>query len=195
MNITFITSNNVKFRIAKEILSRYGVEIEQHKMDLPELQSIDLDEVAMDKARKAAETFKKDFIIDDTGFYIASLGNFPGALFKPTIYVLGEEKFLRLMNSEKDRKARFVSVLVFYDSRRNQFKLISSTINGKVTEELGKGTRRVGYSLERIFIPEGQKKAISDLDDTEWETLYNEIKRGLHYEEFGKWLVDGYGKL
>lgn len=186
MEITFITTNNVKFQIASEVLSKYGVSMKQRRMELSELQTINLDDVVMDKAKQAAKTFKENFIVDDSGLYIDALADFPGALFKPTIYALGEEKFLRLMNGEKNRRARFVSELVFYNSKTNEFTLIPSIITGVMADSLSSGTRRVGYSLERIFIPDGEEKPIAELDDAEWERLYSKIKSRLHYEELGR---------
>ncbi len=186
MKITFVTTNNVKFKIACDVLSKYGITMEQRKMELSELQTINLDDVVMDKAKQVAKTFKENFIVDDSGLYIDALADFPGALLKPTMYALGEEKFLRLMNGEKNRRARFVSELVFYNSKTNEFSLIPSTMTGTIVDTISLGTRRVGYSLERIFVPDGETKPIAELDDKEWEALYSRTKTKLHYEELGR---------
>ena len=57
MKITFVTTNNVKFKIACDVLSKYGITMEQLKMELSELQTINLDDVVMDKAKQVAKLF------------------------------------------------------------------------------------------------------------------------------------------
>ena len=52
------------------------------KLDIPEIQTLNQKEVAIDKARKAYEILKQPLIVDDSGFFVNKYNNFPGVLTK-----------------------------------------------------------------------------------------------------------------
>ena len=77
MNLIFVTGNENKLREAKQILNDF--EIENHKVDLPELQG-ERDVVIKEKAKIAAEKLGKPCFVDDTSLCFTALEDLPGVL-------------------------------------------------------------------------------------------------------------------
>ena len=186
MEINFITSNKVKVDIATEVLDKYGVVPKQQVFNLKEMQAIDVKEVALDKASQAFLLSNKPFIIDDSGLYISTLNNFPGALLKTVYKAVGDEGLTRLLNGIKDRSALFINVLVFGDPATKEVKTFLTECHGRMAERAS-GSRKIGWAIERLFIPDGHSKPLAQFDDREWETFWVAFKENLHYNKFGKW--------
>jgi inosine/xanthosine triphosphate pyrophosphatase family protein len=78
--IAFVTSNPGKFATACEHLSPIGVQLEQVRLDLDEIQSNSVMTVALHKAQQAFRVLRRPLIIEDSGFYIDQLNGFPALL-------------------------------------------------------------------------------------------------------------------
>lgn len=180
INIVFITGNEGKRREVSDILGvRFNVI--NIKLDLPEIQSISVEDVIMDKikcALKIAKTKKilteiknkflemgivintiKDFniICEDSGFYINNMNNFPGALIKWYYDAIGNEGIIR-QNKNSDAETKCVIGLI--QNGKIKKPIIGSRI-GKVSTSI-KGS--AGFGWDPSFIP--------NLQDTEY-TIYN----------------------
>ncbi|MCL5016499.1 MAG: hypothetical protein M1312_02740, partial [Patescibacteria group bacterium] len=116
MNIKFITSNSSKVNLANERLAKYGVTTEQVILPLREIQSLDVVEVAVDKAKQVREKIKEPFIVEDSSLEIHEANNFPGALSKPIIDSLGEDWLLKIVVNSKDRGTTIVGQLIFVNN-------------------------------------------------------------------------------
>ncbi len=193
MEITFLTSNARKLSVANEVLSAYGIRAKRRPFDFREIQEISVEKVALDKARQAARIVKGDFIVSDDGLYIKSLGGFPGALLKPCMNALGDAKLALLVGKGMERGAEFVNCIVFYDSGRRRFTAFSTVTRGRIARK-PKGTRETGWSIERIFMPEGYGKTIAEFDEAEWRPFWEEMKARLPYAKLGKRLSAGMKK-
>jgi len=187
MRIYFVTSNPVKLLIAIEVLNKYNIQATQFKLNLKELQTLDVKEVALDKAKQAMEIIKQPFIVSDDGFYINALGGFPGALLKHIKAKISDEKLIKLLKGEKDRTAEFVNVIVFGDPKLKSFKIFTTVTKGHITKA-PKGNRKIGWSIEKIFIPEDQNKTTAQLTEKEWIIYWKKYKENLHYNKLGLWL-------
>ena len=64
-----ITGNKSKFEEAREILKDTDIELKQEKIDLIEIQSIEQEQVVIDKAEQAFQKLKKPVLVDDTGIF------------------------------------------------------------------------------------------------------------------------------
>jgi len=62
--LTFITSNQGK---ANEIAAITGLSVEAKNIDIPEIQSLDIEAVAREKALAAYNALKRPVVVDDTG--------------------------------------------------------------------------------------------------------------------------------
>jgi XTP/dITP diphosphohydrolase len=104
----FVTSNPNKAREAAEIL---GIELVNVDLDLPELQALDVAQVAANKAATAREALgfpDSPVLVEDSGLLVEAWNGLPGALTKWFLRSVGNEGLLRMLAGEEDRAARAV---------------------------------------------------------------------------------------
>jgi len=65
MKLTFITGNKYKLQSAMKALAPYGIEVEQVKLETPEIQSESSREIAEYSAKYAAEKLQKPVVVSD----------------------------------------------------------------------------------------------------------------------------------
>jgi XTP/dITP diphosphohydrolase len=193
MELFFATSNKLKVDIANEVLNKFGIHLNQHPMAFVEPQSLDVQDVATEKARQTMEVFEEKFIVDDSGLYIDALNRFPGSFLKVISKALGDEGVLKLLGEEKNRKAMFVNVLIFGDPKTNSIAIFKTECSGEIAY-FARGRRKVGWAIERIFIPDGFNDTLANLSNEDWEAFWNRFKKSLHYEKFGNWAKHGFMK-
>ncbi len=78
-SITFITGNQKKADYMRKFLM---MPIEHIKLDLDEIQSLDLREIVEHKVRQAYDKIQKPVLVDDVSFEFCSLGRIPGTFVK-----------------------------------------------------------------------------------------------------------------
>lgn len=153
MKICFVTSNENKLREAEDIL---GLKLEQANIDVREIQSLDVEEVATEKAKEAYKIVKKPVIVEDTGLYIESLNGFPGALIKWVMKSIGNEGICKMV--EEDRKALARTCVCFYDG--SELKVFTGEIKGRISD---RPRGESGFGWDAIFIPEGYEETFAEL--------------------------------
>lgn len=78
-NITFITGNQNK----ADYLAKYlGFPVRHQKVDLDEVQSLDLHEIVEHKVRQAYGTIGSPVLVEDVALEFSALGRFPGTFIK-----------------------------------------------------------------------------------------------------------------
>ncbi|MEW6328801.1 MAG: non-canonical purine NTP pyrophosphatase, partial [Candidatus Micrarchaeota archaeon] len=67
---------------------------------------------------------------------------------------------LKLMKGEKDRRAKFISALAYYDGKKDKkIKIITGSCAGRISfRARGKG----GFGYDPIFIPENHDKTFAE---------------------------------
>ena len=103
MKITLVTGNWSKLAQAKEILTPYGVEVDNIKMDTPEIQADTVEEVAAYSAKWASDKLKCNIVKNDTGIMIDALGGFPAAYTHYVGDTIGIDGILKLMKGIENR--------------------------------------------------------------------------------------------
>ena len=111
--ITYVTGNWAKIQSAKQALEPLGYEIDNIKMDTPEIQAEDVTEVAKFSAKWACEKLGKPVLKNDSGLFVNSLKGFPGVYTHYVDYTIGEEGLLKLMAGIEDRSAYFKEALSY----------------------------------------------------------------------------------
>jgi len=177
----FASSNKHKFQETKKILESFGVKIKFYKIELEEIQSNSLSEVASKKVINAFEVLKKPVIIEDDGLFIDSIGNFPGVYSSYVFKTIGNKGILNLLG--KNRQAKFVSIISFLD--KNHFKSFEGKIDGKIS----KTQKGQGWGYDPIFIPLNSKKTFAELKNkNELSHRYKALKKFanwyLHKQEY-----------
>ena len=122
--INFITTNNGKISTLKKILKNNNLNIEviATKLDIYESQANTVNEVSKSKALQAYNILKKSVLVEDTGFYIKALNNFPGVYAKYILSTIGVDGILKLMEGKTDRRAEFYSCTTYINENGELFQ-------------------------------------------------------------------------
>lgn len=146
----FITGNAKKAVEAQDILE---FPIEVKKLEIEEIQSFDIEEVAWYKAQEAFKILRKPLIIDDAGFFVDAWNGFPGPFIKFLLKSGGSNLLLRMLEQEKERGVYSRAVVAFHDGK--EIHTFLGEVKGIVSPEIrGDGAKE---DWDPIFIPEGQK--------------------------------------
>jgi len=179
--ILVATTNKGKLKEFKQILGQQGIQVLSLE-DMPKKIDIKEDgETFLQNAIKKAEGYAKFYnipvISEDAGLVVEELDGYPG-VYSARFYSVdygGKEKvettkdkanikkLLRLLEGKKNRNAKFVSVIAFYNPEDFGF-WAEGECRGTITTE-PKGDKGFGY--DPIFIPEGYTKTMAELTPEE----------------------------
>lgn len=148
-SLTFITGNTTKV----EHLARYleGFSIEQKKLEVPEIQSLDLEEVAAEKAKAAYTLLGTPVLVEDTALTFEALNGLPGPLVKWFLESIGNDGLTNLLLGYDNRRAIAETCFALCDE--NGTHLFKGTCKGKVPD----APKGDGYGWDPVFIPEGSE--------------------------------------
>ncbi|MBN2052351.1 hypothetical protein JW756_02510 [Candidatus Woesearchaeota archaeon] len=181
--IIFVTGNEMKFRIAANILNKYGIQLLQKKIETPEIQSSDVMEVARFSAKYAANELKSAVIKTDVSYEIPALNNFPGPLVKFINKWLTAEDILSIMKDKKNRQINIIEYLIYIDEKgeTHAFKTISQCTLALTVKEPSKGS-----TFDKIIIREGYKVPQNMLNQQEIDKML--LKQVKIWNELGAFL-------
>ncbi|WP_343221356.1 RdgB/HAM1 family non-canonical purine NTP pyrophosphatase [Persephonella sp.] len=175
------TTNKGKLKEFREIFKNFGIKVLSLE-DMEEKISVEEDretflENAVKKAKVYGDFYKMPVVAEDAGLQVETLGGYPG-VYSARFYDIefgGREtaekdkdkanikKLLRLLEGEENRKARFVSVVVFY--KPEDFGLwAEGYCEGQITQ---KPIGEKGFGYDPVFIPEGYTKTMAELEPEE----------------------------
>jgi XTP/dITP diphosphohydrolase len=161
--ILYVTGNWAKIMSAKEVLEPMGIKVKNKKIKITEIQDDSVEEVAKYSAKEASEKLKCDVLKNDTGLFVETLGGFPGPYTHYADDKLGEEKLLKLLKGEKNRKAKFIECYAYCEYGKKPL-VFKSVTNGIIAEEK---SGKYGWSWDFIFIPAGEEKTLANFPDEE----------------------------
>jgi XTP/dITP diphosphohydrolase len=156
--ITLITGNLNK---VEELSRLLGVKLDRENIDLSEVQTTSVTEVAKVKAEAAYKIVKKPVLVDDTGLTIRAWGELPGALIKWFIDNVGNVGIVEMIG-DNDRAAFAATALGYCDENGSQ--VFYGTVDGKVAE---KPRGENGFGFDAIFIPNGSNKTFAEMTSDE----------------------------
>jgi non-canonical purine NTP pyrophosphatase (RdgB/HAM1 family) len=175
----FVTGNHNKAREAAEIL---GVELRSIALDLPEMQDLDVAQVAAVKAAAAREALgapDSPILVEDSGIIVEAWNGLPGALTKWFLASVGNEGLLKMLSDEEDRSARAVCAvaLAFMEpstsgppgvspGHGDSVRVFLGEVRGAIAPEpRGSG----GFGWDPIFVPEGYSETYAELGSRKHE--------------------------
>lgn len=158
--LTFITGNQNK---ADFLAKHLGVPIAHHKLDLDEIQSLDLHEIVEHKVRQAYDILHAPALVEDVSLSFVAMGRLPGPFVKWFIEEIGCEGLLHLANALQDRTAVGRVCYGFYDGKEVQF--FDGEMHGRIAKEArGDG---MGFGFDPIFINDGFDKTRAEMTEKE----------------------------
>src|SRR5258706_2579406 len=159
--ITFITGNAKK---AEELASYLNYPILHKKVDLTEIQSLDIYEIVKHKVSEAYSQIKSPVLVEDTSLSFSSLGKLPGPLIKWFSQELGNEGLCRILNNFEDRSVVAQVVFGFFDGK--DIKYFEGSMDGIIADS-PKGQN--GFGWDPIFIPKGFDQTWGEMTPEEKE--------------------------
>lgn len=174
--ITYVTGNWAKIESAKQILEPLGYEINNIKIETPEIQADDVSDVAKYSAKWAANELNKAVLKNDSGLFVKSLNGFPGVYTHYVDDTLGVDGLLKLMEGIEDREAYFKESIAYCEPGKEPIVFEGYTKGRIDTKKSG----TYGWSWDFVFIPDGEDKTLGCFPDEErWKF----------------WSLDSYKKL
>lgn len=165
--ITFITGNQSK----ADYLSKYlGFEVSHQKVDLNEIQSLDLKSIVEHKARQAYEKVKGPILVEDVSLEFSALGRLPGTFIKFYVEEVPFETICRTLDG-LSREATARCTFAYFDGQEITF--FEGSLSGGIAEH-PEGEN--GFGWDKIFIPEGYEVTRASLSEEDDKLTYLKIK-------------------
>lgn len=153
--ITFITSHPAK---AEQLSLYLNYPVGHQNLDLLEIQSLDVEEVALHKAEEAYKAVQAPVLVEDVSIEFLALGRLPGTFLKWFLHELGAAGLCKLLNNYKDKRALIKVAFAFCNGRET--KVFLGEMNGRVADK-PRGEELFG--TDSIFIPEGWDKTWGEM--------------------------------
>lgn len=111
----YATGNSEKFTNAKLFFEKNNLKIEQLNIKINEIQSDNLEEIALNKALATYEQVKKPLFVNDAGWFIPALNGFPGPYMKYINKWFRPQDFILLLSDKNDRRVILRDIIVYID--------------------------------------------------------------------------------
>ena len=149
----FVTGNPGKFQEAAALMPW----LEQATLEVPEIQSNSLEEVARFSVEYAHKELGEPCFVEDAGIFVDALNGFPGVYSRYAYDTIGPAGILRLMDGVEHRSAHFGACIAYHDG--TQVHVFKGRCGGTIAQSL-RGTS--GFGFDPIFVPAGREKTFAE---------------------------------
>ena len=155
--LVFVTQNMNKIADAQKLLPEF--EIEHVDFEIPEIQSLDPNEIIEYKLEYAYKKVNIPCFVMDSSLSLDCLNGFPGPLIKwfEKAGIEGE-KTCQIANLFNEHGCAWTNVLGYYDGQDTHF--FTETLKGALPDA-PRGTN--GYCWDPIFIPDGETRTFAEM--------------------------------
>jgi len=154
IRFTIVTGNAEKLTELRRIIPA-SIEFDHHELDLHEIQSLDLDEIIADKAKRAYDTLQKPVLVEDVAAGLEALNGLPGPFIKFFHQQLGEDALYEL--GGESGRATIYCAAAYYDGEK--LLIGHGQVAGKVVEPRTK----TGFGFNKIFVPDGYEQTFAEM--------------------------------
>ncbi|MDO6514400.1 non-canonical purine NTP pyrophosphatase [Neptuniibacter sp. 2_MG-2023] len=181
MDIRFVTKNPHKAQEVETILSGLGVSIIPTPLEIHEIQTEDIYDIARDKILKAFKQISRPVFVEHTGLYIDSLKGFPGGLTQVFWDKLEADNFSKLLGQLDNTDLKAKTVIAYCDSKK--LHIFEGVVEGNIAPE-PRGNR--DFQWDCVFIPKGYDQTYAELGD-----IKNDISmRKIAFDRFRDFLLE-----
>ena len=167
--IFFHTGNEHKLDEASQAMSELQIKIRSLKeisssISVVEPQGENCANVAHSKIMQVLDLVEDELngnwlMVEDSGLFVDALGGFPGVYSSYVHSTVGIEGIVKLLEENKDKSARYISSISFWDGER--IHSVQGHCKGRISLE-SRGDSGFGY--DPIFIPEaGDGRTFSEM--------------------------------
>lgn len=190
MKIVIASHNKGKIKEFKEILEDLGYEVmgvEALGCDVTQVveNGETFEENALLKAKYVYQQLKIPVLSDDSGLVLdafpSMLGIHSARYMEDKSYLEKNQSIVDLYKNIENRKASFVSALVYYDGAAHSFL---GKVDGKIAEEI---LGEEGFGYDPIFIPQGHKESFASMGPSKKARISH---RGRAIEKFVTYLKE-----
>lgn len=186
MDLYYVTGNSGKFNQVAIYLKHTAPHINliQHDVDLHEIQTLDQEAIARDKATQAWNLLKKPLIIDDSGFYFEKYHQFPGTLSRYVFEGIGFEGLLKLV--EPGDRMHGLVYLIYVDAEGDIVSFPAKTEGTVIFPKPNQLHPTLPYIS--IFKPDGADKSYFEMHGTAEEGKYSQRLKAV--QQLVDWLME-----
>ena len=166
--IYFVTGNKGKAEYASKLLC---IPVSNHKIDLPEIQSLDLQEVVAAKLETAYSGLGKPVLIEDVSLEFQEYKRLPGTFIKHYIEEIGLDGLCKMLDG-KSRRATAKCILGYKDENHTEY--FYGELKGTIAPE-PRGACDFGW--DKIFIPDGFTETRAGMNQDDNHKTYLTLKR------------------
>lgn len=159
----FVTGNPGKLEEAQRLC---GLDLEAVEVDLPEIQTLEIQQVLQAKAVAACRILDRPVIVDETGLELAALNGFPGVLVKWMLQSVGAEGLARTAHRLGDERATARCALLYYTRNRSVFA--EGVTSGRLVLP-ARGAQ--GFGWDPVFQPDGHALTYAELRGPEKDLI------------------------
>lgn len=153
--ITIVTGNPNKL---KELRTMFpGRDMTSAAVEIPEIQSLSLEEIVRAKVRNAFVAVGAPVIVEDVSFEIAALGGMPGPFVKFWANTAGYEPALIVCEATGDWSAKATCGAAYFDGERLEY--VEGIVTGRLAAKAGDST----FGFDPYFVPDGYEETFGQL--------------------------------
>lgn len=164
-----VTGNKDKFLQAKAAFSGFKFDLVQTDIDVPEIQSNSIQDIAGFSAEWVSNKLQAPVAITDVAYEISVLKGFPGPFIKYINTWLTEEDILRLLSGLDNREVVVKECLAYSDPGHPP-KYIVGEAHGTIAKSY---SRKGSTPINSLFIPQGYNKTIPFIQPEEMTDFWN----------------------
>ncbi len=169
--IYLLTKNKGKLLAAKNIFSKFGIEVKNIEKNFPEIQADSSLEIAKYSAEEATKEFKVPVVREDHSLFINALNGFPGPYTSYFDKTMPAEKLLELMRNIKDRSGYF-EIAAAYAKASGEVKTFIFKVPIKISDKI-QGNER---NWDRIIMFPESTRTFAEMTEEEnvdiWDKNY-----------------------
>ena len=160
MNLYFLSSNEYKIAEVKSILDSTSITVMAVNEKINEIQSNDMNEIAIDKALKAFMSIGRPILVEQTGLLLKDFGNLPGGLTQIFWDSLQADNFCKYFSATGTAQVIAKTVIAYCNGK--QIQTFEGEIGGIIVSS-PRGNR--AFQWDCVFQPDGFDKTFAELGD------------------------------
>jgi inosine triphosphate pyrophosphatase len=151
--ITIVTGNPHKLVELRQVFPAKIV-LDAKKLDLDEIQSLDVHEIVRHKLHQAYATIKSPIIVEDVSAELEALNGLPGTFIKFFEERLGKGALFKLAG---ESRVKIICSMGYYDGL-NEI-IVDGVLEGRIVAPRD----GEGFGFDFVLIPDGYDKTMSEL--------------------------------
>ncbi|CAO3625810.1 unnamed protein product [Cunninghamella echinulata] len=155
--LVFVTGNKNKLVEVQQIFKGV-IDIESHKVDLPELQG-ETKDIAAQKCKMAADIIQGPCIIEDTCLCFNALNGLPGPYIKWFHQSIGLDGLNKMLVGFDDKTGYALCTMAYCEGPGKEPVIFEGITNGKIVPPRGPAT----FGWDPVFEPEGFDQTYAEM--------------------------------